>query len=165
MKLLSFDPSGNFDEGKGTTGYSINENGEFIEVSEISSKQYDRPEAYWQAHIDLIRFVAPDHVVFEGYRLYHHKGMSASAQANSTLETPQLIGVLKITLYSSNIPYTIQFATDVKNRWKEEILVHKGYLTQKGKSLYWNGQLTSTHKRDSMKHALHYLKYRAGETP
>jgi hypothetical protein len=155
MKKISLDISGNFHEGKGTTGVAI-EVDDFINLSEISSKDYQSAEEYWDAHVELIQWLFPDQIIVEGYRLYHHKGQSASAQAKSILETPQLLGVVRITAYQFHIPLEIQYAAEVKTRWNEDLLVRKGYLEKKGNKYYYKGEITSPHKRDALKHLLHF---------
>jgi hypothetical protein len=160
LKLLAFDISGNFKEGKGTTGICIMLNGEVWKLDTIKAKDYETVEKYWAAHEDYIMREFPDHMVMEGYKLYNHKGMSAKTQANSDLETPQMLGFLKMVCYRLDIPYTIQYATEVKARWQESILVHLNILQQKGSKYYWNGQPTVTHTRDSLKHALHFSRYK-----
>jgi hypothetical protein len=160
MKIIAFDPSGNFGrEGMGTTGITVMVDGEVKELKELKAKDFSSEVEYWAAHEDYIQQEWPDHVRFEGYKLYNHKGMSASTQANSELQTPQLIGVLKLVCHRLNIPYSVKFASDIKTRWSEDVLVRSGILEQKGNRYYWNGQITSTHKRDSLKHALHYWRY------
>jgi hypothetical protein len=163
-RYLSFDPSGNYEEGKGTTGYTLVENGRIIKLGEIKASESGSAEEYWNKHLILINEFAPAQVVFEGYRLYHHKGMNASKQANSVLETPQLIGVLRWYCSSIRLPYTIQYATDVKKRWSEEILVSKGLLNQltnnRGISYLFGTEVTSPHMRDSLKHMCHFMKYK-----
>lgn len=159
MKILSFDPSGNFIEGKGTTGVAIAENGQPISVGRISAQYFKSDVEYWKAHVDLIKELAPDAFVFEGYRLYNHKGMSASTQANSILETPQLIGILKLTAHTLKIPTQIYFAKDVKTRWSDEVLINKGILEQSGSRLLFNGNPTVTHERDALRHLMHFIRY------
>lgn len=160
MKHIAFDPSGNFKEGRGTTGFTISIDGEPIKLGEIKASDYDSADQYWMAHVTLIQQEMPDHVTVEGYKLYNHAGKEASMQANSELETPQLIGVLKHWCYSLDIPYNIQFASEVKTRWSEEVLHRLGILTKKGAFYYWKGQKTNTHKRDSLKHSLHFWRYK-----
>jgi hypothetical protein len=160
MKLLALDISGNFKEGKGTTGICLMENGEVTKLDAISAKDFDSVEEYWAEQGDYINREWPDHVVMEGYKLYNHKGMSAKTQANSDLETPQLLGFLKMVCYYLEIPYTIQYAADVKTRWSEDVLVQLGILEKKGTKYYWNGDSTVTHKRDALKHALHWTRYK-----
>jgi hypothetical protein len=158
-KILALDPSGNFHEGKGTTGYAIAKDGLPIQVGRISASEYNSAPEYWYAHTDLIHAVYPDEIVFEGYRLYNHKGMSASTQANSLLETPQLIGYLTMIAFLNQIPLTIQFAKDVKTRWSDDVLLNKGILTKSGRNLLFNGSPTVTHTRDALRHLMHYVRY------
>lgn len=160
-KILAFDPSGNFKEGKGTTGICLLDNGKPTQLWEIEASEFSCAEQYWNEHINNIRIVSPEVVVIEGYRLYNHKGMAASTQANSELETPQLIGLIKWNCWNRGIPLYVQYASEVKQRWKESVLVAKGYLEEKkGNRYYFNGSPTNSHKRDALKHALHYWRYR-----
>lgn len=154
--FVSLDISGNFQEGKGTTGVCIKKD-ERLELSELKAADYNSAEEYWDAHISLIQQYFPDRLIIEGYRLYHHRGQSASAQANSVMETSQLLGVLRTAAHSLEIPVTIQYAADIKKRWSERVLTHLGYLEQKGKRYYFNGKPTSAHMRDALKHMLHFL--------
>jgi hypothetical protein len=161
MKLLALDPSGNHGrEGMGTTGICVMEDGVPVELRHISAKDFGSEVDYWSAHVSFINKIAPDHIVFEGYKLYNHKGMAAKTQANSELQTPQLIGVLKYAASLRFIPYTVQFASDVKTRWSEDVLVRLGILEQKGNKYYFNGKSTVTHHRDALKHALHWDRYK-----
>jgi hypothetical protein len=160
MKHVAFDPSGNFKEGKGTTGVCISIDGKQTELREIKASDYESDDAYWDAHVQLLQQEFPDHVTIEGYKLYNHKGKEAKMQANSELETPQLIGILKHWCYSLDIPYNVQFASEVKTRWSEDVLVRLGILEQKGNRYYWNGELTNAHKRDSLKHSNHFWRYK-----
>jgi hypothetical protein len=165
MKVIALDPSGNWGrEGMGTTGICIMEDGVPKELTNIKASGYESEVAYWTAVINFTLDQLPDHVCFEGYKLYHHKGMSAKTQANSELQTPQIIGVLKYMLSTCFIPYTVQFASDVKTRWSEDVLVRLGYLTHEIKSgknfYYFNGKSAISHHRDALKHALHYWRYK-----
>lgn len=159
MKILSFDPSGNFSEGKGTTGICTLKGDDILELNQIEAKKHETAEAYWHSHVSYILMAQPEAIVMEGYRLYNHRGMSASTQANSILETPMLIGVIRYTAFMYNIPLKIQYATDVKRRWSDEILFKLGYLQMKGGRYYFNGKLTNAHQRDALRHALHFKRY------
>lgn len=168
MKLLALDPSGNHGkEGYGNTGVCIMVDGEVTKLDVISAKDFSSEVEYWAAHEDYIHREWPDHVCFEGYRLYNHKGMAAKSQANSDLPTPQLIGILKLLCYRLDIPYTIQYASDVKTRWSEDVLVHLNIIEKKvtgrGTSYYWQGQLMVSHKLDSLKHGLHWTRYKGSK--
>lgn len=161
MTIIALDPSGNHaseNEGSGTTGIAIYRNGK-IELKDIKASDYECIESYWSAILNFIKFNNPDYVVFEGYRLYNHRGMSAQTQANSTLQTSQLIGAIRVLCYQEGIPYYTQYAADVKSRWADHILLHKGYLSERGNRLLFNGESTNTHKRDALRHLLHFIKY------
>lgn len=163
MKILSFDPSGNWKEGKGTTGICIMETGKPTRLSELKASDYESDVEYWAAHEDLILLEFPTQIVCEGYKLYNHRGKSASIQANSELETPQLIGIIKLVAYRMNIPLQIQFASEVKNRWSDSVLTKLNYLDQRGSRFYFKGQLTNLHQRDSLRHCIHFKHYKLKE--
>lgn len=160
MKLLSLDISGNHGrEGMGTTGIALLQDGNPVSLSEKQAKFYASEVEYWASHEDLIMGYWPDHVVVEGYKLYNHKGMAAKTQANSDLQTPQLLGVIKLVCFRLGIPLTVQYASEVKTRWSEDVLVRLGILEERKGRYYWNGELTSSHKRDALKHGLHFTRY------
>lgn len=159
MRIIVFDPSGNFKEGKGTSGICFADSGRITELSQIRAKDFSETEAYWYAHIELIKNHNWDWVVIEGYRLYNHRGMKASSQSNSEFETVQLIGALKMACWMNHIPCTIQYASEVKSRWSEKVLVNSGILENSNGRYYFNGLPTNTHQRDALKHALHFLRY------
>lgn len=159
MKILSFDPSGNFIEGKGTTGWAYAEDNEEVTmIGEIKSIEFSTTEEYWNKHTSLIKDFKPNYVVIEGYRLYNHRGKEASIQANSTLETPQLIGVLRHYCWLCGIPATIQYASQVKSRWSDKVLQAKGILDKRNR---FKGEQTNKHKRDALRHLLHFERYGA----
>ncbi len=70
--------------------------------------------------------------------------------------TSQLIGAIRITCYNYGIETATQYAADVKSRWADHILQYKGYLDEKNR---FNDQATNTHKRDALRHLLHFMKY------
>lgn len=160
MLILSYDPSGAFLEGSGTTGYCLcdyNEKTQNIAirgVGEIAAASYKTQQEYWDAHIALLDLCKPDQLVIEDFLLYAHK---AKQQIGSKMETPQLIGVIKYECIKRNIPLTLQRAVDVKKRWTNEILVHKGILTYEKKHYMINGNLISRHIIDSIRHVLHFI--------
>src|ERR1700741_913802 len=88
MKILSLDPSGNYNEGKGTTGFAKRLDGS-VKLGYIKATDYNSREAYWFAHRELFEKTFPDVLVIESYRLFGHK---AKQQSGSSLETPMLIG-------------------------------------------------------------------------
>jgi hypothetical protein len=159
-KIMSIDVSGNFKEGRGTSGICNMIDGEVRSLIDIGAKDYNSAEEYWKAHRDFIEYMFPDYVVMEGFRLY---GTKANEQINSEFETPQLIGIIKMVCYDLKIPLTIQFASEVKTRWSEDVLVAKGILELKNGLYLWNGQRTNAHKRDALRHALHFSRYKLKE--
>lgn len=159
--IIIFDPSGNWNEGKGTTGicYAWSK-GELYRVGELEAKKFDSPEAYWDEHIKLLenhlKVVGDLEVVMEGFRLYGHK---SKEQTNSQFETPQLIGIIRHWCYKNEIPLKIQYAVEVKNRWSDEILLKNEIITKKGSVRYFKNQVLNNHKTDAIRHAMHYLTF------
>ena len=157
MIILAMDISGNFKEGKGTTGLCVLEDGKPLELAEIKARHFDKAESYWNMHIEAIKLAKPDVVVMEGYRLYNHRGMKAKTQANSELETPQLIGAIRLFCHKENIPLVIQYAHEVKSRWSDKVLQANRILDERN---HFKGLATNNHKRDALRHALHYWRYK-----
>lgn len=164
MLIVAIDPSGNHDsekEGMGTTGIAIYEDGT-LSLHEVKASDYPSTMEYWEAVLEKV-FEKPaltDHIVIEGYKLYNHEGMNAQTQSNSTLMTSQLIGVFRVFAYAEEIPLHIQYASDVKQRWSDEVLQAKGILEAGNK---FKGQQTNTHKRDALRHLCHFKKYKLKE--
>jgi hypothetical protein len=156
MKVLSFDPSGNFNEGKGTTGYSLSLDGNLPhKLGDIRATDYTSKQAYWFAHKELIETSFPDYIVIESYRLFGHK---AKEQTGSSLETPQLIGYMEMIAYELNIPVYFQDPS-TKQRHADDILVKTGIIEKKGGKYYYHGELTNLHQRDALRHDLYFNKY------
>lgn len=156
VKVLSFDPSGNYNEGKGTTGYAIRDDGHLpYKLGDIRSTDYNSRQAYWAAHRDLIEQTFPDVLVVESYRLFGNK---AKEQSGSSLETPQLIGYLEMVAYDYNIPVVYQDPS-TKSRHKDEILVNTGLIEKKGNKFFYKGEMTNLHQRDALRHDLYFYKY------
>lgn len=159
MNILALDISGNHasqKEGSGTTGVASRLRGKIV-LAEIAAEMYDCQELYWAAITDLASAPTWDHVVIEGYKLYNHAGQSARTQTNSTLQTSQLLGALRLELWKVNKPYTIQYASDVKSRWADEILIRKGFLQEGNK---FKGARTNNHRRDALRHLVHFITYK-----
>lgn len=165
--ILALDPSGNFTEGKGTTGWNLYDAElNYVKVAGfISAEKYDTPEAYWDAHIDIINYareIAKIYynsliVVIEDYVLYSHK---AECQINSKMETPKVIGIVQHTCWKHHIPYKMQLAAEVKSRWTNEILIHKGYMSKHGNRYIVNDTIINKHVIDSIRHAVHYNTFK-----
>lgn len=160
--ILAIDPSGSYNEGKGTSGWCVlkAENNEIINYNAIAAIDYETMQDYWEAHEELLRFCKnkyPDLiVVIEDYLLYASK---ATQQINSRMETSQLLGILKYSLNNLKLPYVLQNASEVKNRWTDSILLWKGIINQEGKhyySPYCRDVILNKHMRDAVRHAVHY---------
>lgn len=156
MKVLSFDPSGNYNEGKGTTGYALSLDYNLPhKLGDIAAKDFTSRQAYWAAHRDLIESNLPDVVVIESYRLFGHK---SKEQTGSSLETPQLIGYMEMVCYDWNIPVILQDPS-TKSRHADDVLTAVNVLVKKGVRYYYKGELTNLHQRDALRHNLYYCKY------
>lgn len=156
--LLALDPSGNFNEGKGTTGWVLfNFNCDVLAFGQISAKDYMSREKYWDGILDLIRTYNPLILVVEDYLLYQNRAMN---QVNSRFETPQLIGVIKMEAYKDNREIYLQQACEVKTRWTEARLINSGYMYKKGNRFYINGQHIPEHSRDALRHGIHFIRYK-----
>ena len=155
--IIGIDPSGNFDEGKGTTGWCQLEPGttNIIATGDIRAKEYETVFDYWHAHYLLINGV--DQIIsMEDYLLYADKSTS---QINSKFETIQLIGLLKYVCWQREKPLHMRNAGQVKKRWSNKILEHKGYIVKKGNgwaTAYEPSIRINRHILDSIRHAVHY---------
>lgn len=157
--ILALDISGNHEsekEGSGTTGIASRRINKFA-LGEIKASDYDSTEMYWSSIVEMATDPCWHHVVIEGYKLYNHTGMAARTQTNSTLMTSQLLGALRLGLWTSDIPYTIQYASDVKTRWADDILIRKKYLQEGNK---FKGKRTNDHMRDALRHLAHFIEYK-----
>lgn len=165
--ILAFDPSGSFYEGKGTTGWCLYNTvaKQFISFGSIFAKDYTCAEEYWNAVIDSIREIKELYkkdfiVVCEDYLLYAHK---MNDQINSRMETCKLIGAIQLFCYTQKIPYYMQTASEVKKRWTDHILEHKGIIRAKGRG--WipttgDASKYTHHTLDAIRHAIHYATFR-----
>lgn len=157
--LIAIDPSGNFEEGKGTTGIAIFEDGVLKNTSVISASGYECAEAYWIEHIEYITMLeckdVGNEVVCESYKLQKHRAMQ---QSGSWLETPQLIGYLRTACWDNNIPFTLQDPT-IKTRFNDNVLECMGIIEKKGRSYFRNDKPITLHERDAIRHGLYYLRY------
>lgn len=166
MNIIAIDPSGNFKEGKGTTGICIYSKQQIKYTLSISAKDFKSMETYWEHVIKVVFdwiYIFKNNVivVIEDYLLYANK---ANSQINSRLETPKLIGVLQYLLYQANIKYFLQTASEVKHRWSDDILVYKG-LIKKDKRGYKTiqGITIDRHAKDAIRHAVHFATFKGGE--
>ena len=162
--ILAIDPSGNFEEGKGTTGTCL-----FLcidncidNVKDIHASAYNSKEEYWQAHVEYIQRVLeilPNTiVVIEDFTLDPRRALQ---QSHSKMETPKLIGILQLYCQQNNIPYKMQRAVEVKNRWADHILEFKKYIVKQNRMYYLpeRNKPISRHCKDAIRHAVHYATF------
>lgn len=158
--ILAIDPSGNYNEGKGTTGWCLYDthSDKVIKFGIIKAVKYNRQEDYWRAHLDLIDGLAGFGytLVLEDYMLYANR---AAEQTNSRFETPRLIGIIQYECYVRGINLVFQTASAVKLRWANKILVHKNIIEERGSSYYLSDTRLSEHCIDSIRHAVHYATF------
>ena len=160
--IIALDPSGNFTEGKGTTGWCVS-NGDFIfAAGQVYAAEYRSQMEYWEAVLDIIRKNIQREsksltVVCEDYRLY---ASASEAQINSNLETPQLIGVIKFFCHTYGIPIVMQMASEVKNRWSNEVLLELGKIQKDGRAYRIGSIPLSNHSLDAVRHCLHYAQFK-----
>ena len=169
---MALDPSGSFEEGKGTTGWCWydTKKKQIIKTGWISATDYDCKEQYWLMHLNLIEefrdwTIAKSKsfiLVIEDYVLYETK---KDAQVNSKMETCKLIGILQINSWLMGIEYFMELAAAVKNRWTDSILVYKQHLIRKGNQYYVaaTGELVNRHAKDAIRHAVHFSTFKNGK--
>lgn len=161
--VVGIDPSGNFNEGKGTTGLCVlaGSSTKILQTADIKASDYPTRVAYWRAHKiyleEIIDRYHPKEVIvsIEDFVLYAHK---SGAQANSSIETLRLLGYLEMVCADLGLSYNTRIASAVKKRWSNEILEHKGIIEAKGP--VWvtkHSKLRlNRHILDSVRHAVHY---------
>lgn len=169
--MLAIDPSGNFHEGKGTTGWVLmNYKSKLITTGFISASKFECPEEYWNEILKLIELNANKYgdeliVVIEDYLLYETK---ATAQVNSRMETCRLLGTIQWFCWINNIPYSLQPASAVKHRWSDEVLLKEQIFYKDSDGLHHTDtgwKFTIIHIRDAFRHAIHYITCRNEEKP
>lgn len=162
--ILAIDPSGNFEEGKGTTGTCLfNTIEKRIEhFQDIHASAYNSKEEYWQAHLkfigEIIRSYEDVFIVIEDFTLDPRRAMQ---QSHSKMETPKLIGILQLYCKQKCVPYKMQRAVEVKNRWADHILEFKKYIIKKNRMYYLPNATKpiSRHCKDAIRHAVHYATF------
>jgi hypothetical protein len=160
MKVLCFDPSGNFKEGNGHTGWAYFVGGKLITFGEVKASDFTTVEGYWHGIIsDILEEIvhSPDVIVCENYQLFENK---AKSQSWSHLETPQLIGYLRMWAWHERIRWVEQRPSD-KVRVADPILVRMGVLEQKGSRYRCMGKSTNLHMRDAIRHGIFFHRFTA----
>lgn len=164
MKYIAIDPSGSFNEGKGHTGISIVKDWDWdtLETFSISAKDFDCRFLYWKDIIEIATHdPANSTVIIESFVV-----RSNGFLIGKMPETSLFIGALIWELEQLNIPYYFQTPSQVKPRFKDELLpkyipnMKMGTDTSGiNRYYYLNGKMTNDHVRDSLKHLLYFMKY------
>jgi hypothetical protein len=167
--VLALDPSGSFEEGKGTTGWCLfdTQKKQILKTGWCDAKNFTFKEQYWDAHVLLIAAICEMvhekvMVVIEDYVLYETK---KDAQVNSKMETCKLIGIIQHYCWIHKIDYFMELASAVKNRWSNSILVYKKYILSKGNHfiVLATGEQVNRHAIDAIRHAVHFATFKNGK--
>ena len=162
--ILAIDPSGNFEEGKGTTGTCLfdTKQNKIIKLADIHANQFTTKEAYWQRHLEYINVckkLFPNIIIIiEDFTLDPRRALQ---QSHSKMETPKLIGILQLHCKQNNIPYKMQRAVEVKTRWADNILEYKKYIIKRNRMYYIPdaNKPMSRHCKDAIRHAVHFATF------
>lgn len=159
-KILAIDPSGNFKEGKGKTGFAFlfldEVDGHSINFGTIDARNYDTRVDYWFDVALLISMEKPDILIIEDYRLYNTSGTSASVQSFSQLETPRLLGVLEQTAQFNHIKEVVWQMANVTKPYSDDKLIRLGILEKTKNRYYFRDKPVNDHERSALRHLLRY---------
>jgi hypothetical protein len=160
--IIGVDPSGSYNEGKGTTGIVVlHPSGQLTEHFTVNAVDYPTQIGYWAAVLDALEttsalLIDAGHFVVwsvEDYVLY---ATSAKAQINSEMETSKLIGAITMLAYNLAIPLYIRNASQVVNRWNNEVLMYKEVIFKEGnRYVDKDKEPINRHCLDALRHALH----------
>lgn len=158
--IIALDPSGNFEEGKGTTGCCLFSSSKKVIVTTwtIKATNYKTKEEYWSAHLDCLNKFTTLYknsiIVMEDFTLNPKRALQ---QSYSKMETPKLIGIIQLFCKERNLPLKMQLPTEAKSRWPDEFLEHKGLIRKLKRGYTTNtGHAISRHEKDAVRHAVHF---------
>lgn len=163
--IVSLDPSGAYEEGKGTTGWCVFNaaDNKIYNAGALYAINYPTWFGYYDAHIAFLRKWHERYgdqmcVVIEDYRVYANK---AKYHVHSRMETCKLIGIIQYFCEANHIPFYLQLAILVKNRWSNKILLHKEYIVTYKNKLMLPDKKTPVNKHtlDSIRHAVHFATF------
>lgn len=161
--IIALDPSGNFEEGKGTTGFCLFscDKKEIIFTTTIKASDYKSKEDYWHAHINILKKFTTLYknaiIVMEEFTLNPRRALQ---QSHSRMETSKLIGVIQLACAEQGWNLKMQLPVEAKSRWPDSVLEHKHLIKriQRGHALL-SGQIISRHEKDAIRHAIHYNSF------
>lgn len=155
-KYLAIDPSGNFSEGKGKTGWAMFFKDKFT-FGTLDAKDFKTRVDYWYAVAMLIAIEKPTTLIVEDYRLYNTPGMSAATQSFSLLETPRLLGVIEQTAQMNKIPQVIWQMANMTKPYSDDKLLKLGLMTKEKNRYVFKGNKLNDHERSALRHLLRVL--------
>lgn len=158
--ILAIDPSGNFTEGKGKTGFALlfmdGGKGHQFKFGTIKAENYETRVDYWYDIGILIAVEKPHTLIVEDYRLYNTAATGAAVQSFSQMETPRLLGIIEQTAQMNSIPIVFQMAASTKPYTDDKL--EKLGLLKKEKNRWWfEGTAVNDHERSALRHLLRYL--------
>jgi hypothetical protein len=158
--ILAIDPSGNFSEGKGKTGFVLfmqgGKDGNTFKFGTIKAENYETRVDYWYDVAILIAVEKPHTLIVEDYRLYNTPATSASVQSFSQMETPRLLGIIEQTAVMNKIPIVFQMANTTKP-YSDDKLQKLNIITKEKNRWWFRGQAINDHERSALRHLLRYL--------
>lgn len=130
--VLSLDPSGNFEDGKGHTGLVLvgvtDEGYKVIHKETIRADKFDTRIEYWKAHMDVLD-PELDLVIVEDFMLYPHIN-----QGFSYMETPRVLGIIEMQADLFDIPFVFQRAVDI-SALSDDVLINRGVLEKRKQNM------------------------------
>lgn len=167
--ILAIDPSGNFKDGKGITGFFGREKN-LVVYGSVKAKEYKTKEEYYKAIARLLKCYHIRILVIEDFTLYEQ---TAQSFTNQSLETSELIGFIENTAIEHKIKVVRQKASLIKySLTKPEVLKSiinnerntnfLDYKTSKDGKILWYYNLTriNNHTIDAMRHYAYYINKR-----
>lgn len=161
-KILAIDPSGNFEEGKGKTGFAMlfldkKKDESTIKFGTIKAENFERRVDYWFDVAVLIAVEKPDVLVVEDYRLYNTATTGAAVQSFSKMETPRLLGVIEQTALFNGVENVVWQMANQTKPYSDDKLLKLGVLTKEKGRYKYNGVQVNDHERSALRHLLKYL--------
>lgn len=158
--ILAIDPSGNFSEGKGKTGFVLftykEQVGASFKFGTLKAENYEKRVDYWYDVAILIAVEKPHTLIVEDYRLYNTPATSASVQSFSQMETPRLLGIIEQTAEMNQIPIVFQMANTTKP-YSDDKLEKLGIIKKEKNRWWFRDQAINDHERSALRHLLRYL--------
>ncbi len=163
MWYMAIDPSGSYNEGKGSTGIALMYGDDMTNLTsyDIKAKHFENRHDYWKEIMSHPILLSKNITVIIETFVVRSNGFLVGKMP----ETSLFIGALVWELEKRNIPYVFQNPSQAKTRFKDENLGK--YLTnyeirkdKRGRNLYYlNDKQLNDHQRDAIKHLLYYKRY------